>query len=84
MLNGADNALFAFPITIGTLSPAAANKISCINAKPCEDVAVNTLTPVPDAPTAALIALCSDSTLMYSAAKSPFATKVARYSEMVV
>ena len=63
MFNGAEIALLASARTNGVLIPAAANKISCININPWDDVAVNTLTPVLLAPTDALIALCSDSTL---------------------
>ena len=84
MFNGAEIALFASAITIGALIPAAANNISCININPWDEVAVNTLTPASEAPKVALIALCSDSTLMYSASKSPSATNCARYSDMVV
>ena len=84
MLRGADNALLASAMTIGALKPAAAKIISCIKASPWDDVAVNTLTPVPEAPKQALIALCSDSTLIYSAFISPSATNFARYSDIVV
>ena len=72
------------PIQIGVLIPAAANNISCININPCEDVAVNTLTPALLAPTDALIALCSDSTFTYFASIFSSATYCARYSEIVV
>ena len=61
-----------------------AYKISCININPCDDVAVNTLTPAPLAPTAALIALCSDSTLTYLASIFSSATYCTKYSEIVV
>ena len=84
IFNGAEIALFASAKTNGVLIPAAANKISCININPCEEVAVNTLTPAPLAPTAALIALCSDSTLTYLASIFSSATYCAKYSEIVV
>ncbi len=84
MLKGAAKERLALAITMGFLKPAAAKRISCINAKPWDEVAVNTLTPVPEAPTAALMALCSDSTIMYSESRSPSATNLARYSDMEV
>ena len=84
MFNGDEIALFASAITIGALIPAAAYTTSCMYNKPCDEVAVKALTPACEAPKVALIALCSDSTLMYSASKSPSATNCARYSEIVV
>ena len=73
-----------YEVITGTLIPAAENKTSCINAKPCDEVAVKVLAPAALAPIHALIAECSLSTLMYSASNSPFETKSASFSTHVV
>ena len=70
---GDDKALFTTCNTIGNLKPAATPKISHINAKPADEVAVNTLAPAAAAPTQADIALCSDSTLINSESTRPSA-----------
>jgi len=49
-------------MTIGNLIPEAANKTSCIKARPWELVAVNALEPAATAPTTLEIAENSDST----------------------
>ena len=81
---GADNALLAFVITIGSRIPLAINKISCINASPCEDVAVYVRKPLADAPTQAEIAECSDSAYIIFAFNFPSATICDKFSGMCV
>ena len=84
MFNGADNALFATAMTIGSLMPAAINTISCIRAIPCDAVAVKVLTPVACAPMHADIAECSDSVSIISASIAPLFMKSAILSTIWV
>jgi hypothetical protein len=80
MLIGADKALFATTITTGNLIPEVANNTSCINARPCELVAVKTLEPAATAPTILDIAENSDSTSKNFDFNFPSATSLARSS----
>ena len=61
-------------MTIGKRLEAAMYRISHINARPLEEVAVMTRAPADDAPTQALMALCSLSTVTNSVSTSPSAT----------
>jgi len=81
---GAERALLTTAKTIGSLRPLAIYKISTINAKPCEEVAVNALAPAAAAPTHALIAECSDSTGTNSVCTSPLATNSEYFSTIIV
>jgi hypothetical protein len=69
---------------MGSLFPDAQWSISCIYSNPWDDVAVNVLTPAVDAPMQQDIALCSDSTLIYSACISPLATNSDIFSMTLV
>ena len=71
MLIGAESARFAFAMTIGSRMPAAMWSSSHMSARPWLDVAVMTRAPAAEAPTQALIAECSDSTVTYSVCTSP-------------
>src|SRR5512133_1676201 len=55
-----------------------------MSARPWLDVAVMTRAPAADAPTQALIAECSDSTVTYSVWTRPSATNLANSSTIVV
>ncbi len=66
MLIGALNAREEIIIKIGKRNPLAMYKISFIKASPCELVAVTVLAPAAEDPTQALMALCSDSTVIIS------------------
>ena len=84
MLIGADSARFALAMTIGSRMPAAMWSSSHMSARPCDEVAVMTRAPAAEAPTHALIAECSDSTVTYSVWTRPCATNFANSSTMVV
>jgi hypothetical protein len=71
---GPDRERLATVMTMGSRWAEAMNRISCIRARPWEEVAVYTRAPAAEAPTAALMAECSDSTGMNSASSSPLAT----------
>ena len=84
MLIGAAIALLTTAITTGSLIPEAIGRISCISMSPCDDVAVNVLTPVALAATVALSAECSLSTSTYSQSISPLLTNSDMCSTMNV
>ena len=84
MLIGADSARLALAMTIGRRMPAAMCSSSHMYARPWLDVAVMTRAPAAEAPTHALIAECSDSTVTYSVWTRPLATNFANSSTMVV
>ena len=71
-------------MTTGTRSPAVKWSISCMYAKPCEEVAVKTLAPAMDAPMQLDMAVCSDSTGRYLAFSSPRPMISARLSTITV
>ena len=77
MLIGPLSARLTSGITIGSRQEAAMYTISHISARPCEEVAVKTRAPAAEAPMAALMALCSDSTRITSVSTSPLATNSA-------
>ena len=66
MLSGPVSALQTAVNAIGNLLEAATPKTSHINARPADDVAVRALAPAAEAPIAALIELCSLSTVINS------------------
>lgn len=69
----AERARFTSARTMGSLLDAATYSSSHIRARPQEDVAVSALAPAAEAPTVALMALCSLSTGINSVSISPFA-----------
>jgi len=81
---GPDNALLTTGMTIGSLNDAAIYTISCINARPFDAVAVIALAPALLAPTVALIAECSLSTLISSESTIPSDTKSENFSAIDV
>src|SRR5208283_1908682 len=72
---GADRALLTTGITIGSCKLEAMNSISCISARPWDDVELTTRPPAAAAPTQALKELCSLSTRITSVLSCPLATK---------
>ena len=78
MLIGPDSARLPRAITIGARMAAAMYTTSAISASPCDEVAVIVRAPARAAPTAALIAECSDSTFTSSACALPSATNFAK------
>ena len=75
---GPESARLPSAITIGARIAAAMYTTSAISARPWDDVAVIVRAPARAAPTAALIAECSDSTFTSSACASPSATCFAK------
>jgi hypothetical protein len=73
-----------FVITTGSLAIPAHVSISCIKSRPWEDVAVYERTPEAEAPIAAVIALCSDSTQINSDFILPVSIICAIFSTIVV
>ena len=73
MLQPGPMARFTLTITRGSRAPAAQCSISCIRARPCEEVAVKARAPALAAPMIEAIAECSDSTLRNFASNSPLA-----------
>ncbi len=73
MLMGPDRARFTRASTRGSRLEAATYSSSHIRASPQEEVAVSALAPAAQAPTAALMELCSLSTGMNSVSISPLA-----------
>ncbi len=71
-------------ITTGRWAAPATKRTSCISASPWDAVAVNVRTPVASAETQALMALCSLSTAMKSASRSPSAMNSEMCSMIVV
>jgi hypothetical protein len=69
---------------MGNLLPEAQWSISCMYSNPWDEVAVKVRMPAADAPMQQDIALCSDSTLMYSAFISPLATNSDIFSMTLV
>ena len=69
-----ERARFTRGITIGARTEAAMYKISHISAIPLAQVAVITRAPAAEAPTHALIAECSLSTVTNSVSTNPSAT----------
>jgi hypothetical protein len=67
---------FTLTITIGSRHPAAKWSISCINANPWEEVAVNVRTPVSEAPMQDAMAECSDSVRIMMPFKCPEASQL--------
>ncbi len=61
------------PMTMGWRPPAAQWSISCIRARPWDEVAVNDRAPATEAPMQEAMAECSDSTLMNWASSVPSA-----------
>ena len=74
MLSGPVSARQTAASPTGSLLDAATPNTSHINARPADDVAVRALAPAADAPIAALIELCSLSTVINSVSTNPFAT----------
>ena len=74
MLRGPVRALQTAARPTGSLLDAATPKTSHIKASPADDVAVRALAPAAEAPIAALIELCSDSTVINSVSTKPFET----------
>ena len=74
ILRGPVRALATAANAIGILLEAATPNTSHINASPAEDVAVTALAPAAAAPNAALMELCSDSTVINSVSTNPLDT----------
>ena len=74
MFNGPVKALQTAAKATGNLLDAATPKTSHINARPADDYAVRAHEPAAEAPIAALIELCSLSTVINSVSTNPFET----------
>ena len=67
-------------MTTGVLHPAAKKSISCIRARPWDDVAVKVRAPVREAERQAAMAECSDSTRIIMPPSSDLASHSASFS----
>jgi hypothetical protein len=80
MLMGPERLRLATAMTMGSLSAEAMNRISCIRARPWEEVAVKVRAPTAAVPQQTDMAECSLSTGTNSASRSPLATSSDRCS----